>query len=81
MAVEEGALVFSDFTHSFIDESKVSLVFLVVNVSQEFVIFFVSVELKWVLIIGEESVVSVGEISKSSTLKSNNHKIRRIITM
>jgi len=44
------------------------MVLLAVNSSQEFVIFFIGVELKRMLVVGEQAEVSVGKISQSSSL-------------
>merc|ERR1719327_987885 len=35
--------------------------------SQHFVIVFIDVELHWVLVVGEKSVVTIGQISKSAS--------------
>ena len=55
---------------SFIEFSFSSSMGLRVQHSQHFVIFFIDVELHWMLVVGEKSVVTIGQISKSASLKN-----------
>ena len=42
---------------------------LVVQHSQHLVVVIVDIKLHWVLVVSEESIVSIGQIGKSATLK------------
>ena len=53
---------------SLVEVLQVVLLFFAVDAPQELVVLLVSVELEGVLVVGEQSVVSVGQISQGSSL-------------
>ena len=60
----------SDLLESVVKFLFSSSVGLRVQHSQHFVIVFIDVELHWMLVVGEKSVVTIGQISKSASLKN-----------
>ena len=63
-----GSLGFN-LLHSNFSFSLSSLSTLVVQHSQHLIVVIINVKLHWVLVVSEQSVVSIGQISKSAALK------------
>ena len=70
--VEElGSLSF-DFSHSSNSSGLSGLMSLRVQHSQHLVVLVIDIELHWVLVVGEESVVSIGKVSEGTSLYTKN---------
>ena len=79
LVVEVFGSLGSDLLESFIEFCLSSSMALRVQHSQHFVIVFIDVELHWMLVVGEKSVVTIGQISKSASLKIGKSYEIRII--
>ena len=58
-----------NFLHSSLGVSHSLLMALVMQHSQHLIVVIIDVKLHWVLVVSEESIVSIGQIGKSATLK------------
>jgi hypothetical protein len=53
------------------DVIELGNVFLVVSISEELVVFFVGIELEGMLVVSEQTVMSVGQVSHTSSLQKS----------